>query len=163
MLPYFISVVAGVAVHVLLCGIIKKKIKTNDDDKKIAAADDNKKNDEAKESLENNNENSSDKKLFVIGVTACPSGVAHTYMGAEAIKKACEDKGIECKIETQGSIGIENKLTVEDVERATAVILSTNMPIKDVERFDGKFKIENDLSHIIKEADSMIEEVINHK
>ena len=46
-----------------------------------------------------------------LAVTACPSGVAHTYMAAEAIQQACEKAGVECKVETQGSIGIENQIT----------------------------------------------------
>ena len=58
-----------------------------------------------------------------LAVTACPSGVAHTYMAAEAIQQACEKAGVECKVETQGSIGIENQITKADVESADAVIL----------------------------------------
>ena len=54
----------------------------------------------------------------IIAVTACPSGVAHTYMAAEAIERAAKAKGWECKVETQGSIGLENELTPEDVAAA---------------------------------------------
>ena len=79
-----------------------------------------------------------------LAVTACPSGVAHTYMAAEAIQQACEKAGVECKVETQGSIGIENQITKADVESADAVILTTDMPIKNVERFDNLKKVKID-------------------
>ena len=60
----------------------------------------------------------------IIAVTACPSGVAHTYMAAEALESAAKAKGWEVKVETQGSIGLENELTAEDdaVKRADAIM-----------------------------------------
>ncbi|STI82583.1 fructose-like specific PTS system EIIB component 2) [Escherichia coli] len=60
----------------------------------------------------------------IIAVTACPSGVAHTYMAAEALESAAKAKGWEVKVETQGSIGLENELTAEDVASADMVILT---------------------------------------
>ena len=103
-----------------------------------------------------------------LAVTACPSGVAHTYMAAEAIQQACEKAGVECKVETQGSIGIENEITKADVESADAIILTTDMPIKNVERFDNlKKAVTNPLkgrkigiSPAIKQADSIVEKMI---
>ena len=68
-----------------------------------------------------------------LAVTACPSGVAHTYMSAEALEKAAKKHGIEIKVETQGSIGIENQITPEDLAGTDAVILTKDMPIKDEE------------------------------
>ena len=62
--------------------------------------------------------------MKILAVTACPSGVAHTYMAAEALKNACAAEQIECKVETQGSIGIENAITAEDLAGATAVVLT---------------------------------------
>ena len=90
-----------------------------------------------------------------LAVTACPSGVAHTYMAAEAIQQACEKAGVECKVETQGSIGIENQITKEDVETADAVILTT-----DIERFDNLKKVKIGISPAIKQADSIVEKMI---
>ena len=75
-----------------------------------------------------------------LAVTACPSGVAHTYMAAEAIQQACEKAGVECKVETQGSIGIENEITAADIATADAVILTTDMPIKNVSTILKKLK-----------------------
>ena len=67
----------------------------------------------------------------IIAVTACPSGVAHTYMAAEALESAAKAKGWEVKVETQGSIGLENELTAEDVASADMVILTKDIGIKN--------------------------------
>ncbi|SUG68634.1 PTS system fructose-like IIB component 1 precursor [Salmonella enterica subsp. enterica] len=74
----------------------------------------------------------------IIAVTACPSGVAHTYMAAEALESAAKAKGWDVKVETQGSIGLENELTAEDVASADMVILTKDIGIKFEERFAGK-------------------------
>lgn len=79
---------------------------------------------------------SSDKK-YIIGVTSCPTGIAHTFMAAEALKKAAEELGHEVKIETQGSVGAKNVLTSEDVARADAVIIAADAFV-DTSRFAGK-------------------------
>ncbi len=94
--------------------------------------------------------------MKILGVTACPSGVAHTYMAADAIKRACEKAGIECKVETQGSIGVEDEITVDDLKDATAVILTTNMPIKNADRFAEIPKVKMDAGTIIRAADSIV-------
>ena len=60
----------------------------------------------------------------IIAVTACPSGVAHTYMAAESLESAAKAKGWQVKVETQGSIGIENELTAEEIAAADMVILT---------------------------------------
>ena len=73
--------------------------------------------------------------MKVVGCTACPSGVAHTYMAAEALILSGEKYGIEVCIETQGGCGIENKLRLEDIEEAVCVILSNDINIEGEERF----------------------------
>ena len=75
--------------------------------------------------------------MKILGVTSCPSGVAHTYMAAEALKKAALAKGHEVKVETQGSIGIENVITMDDVKDADVVVLTKDVSLADLERFDG--------------------------
>ncbi len=97
-----------------------------------------------------------------IAVTACPSGVAHTYMSAEALEKAAKNKGIEIKIETQGSLGIENRLTEEDVASADAVILTKDMPILNEDRFAGKLIVRTGISDAIKKADAIIAKIEEH-
>jgi fructose-specific PTS system IIB-like component len=94
-----------------------------------------------------------------LAVTACPSGVAHTYMAAEALERAAKAKGIEIKVETQGSIGIENKITAADIKGTDAVILTKDMGIKEVERFNGLPIVKVGVSDAVKKADAIIEKV----
>lgn len=94
-----------------------------------------------------------------LAVTACPSGVAHTYMAAEAIEKACKENGIDCKVETQGSIGIENEITAEDISGADCVILTTDMPIKNVEKFDSIPKVKVAIQDAVEKAPAIIAKV----
>jgi fructose-specific PTS system IIB-like component len=91
-----------------------------------------------------------------LAVTACPSGVAHTYMAAEAIEKACRERGIEVKVETQGSIGIENEITADDVKDADIVILTKDMPIKNEEKFRDLPKARIAISDAVKKADAIV-------
>ncbi|MBC8059848.1 MAG: PTS fructose-like transporter subunit IIB [Clostridiaceae bacterium] len=100
--------------------------------------------------------------MKILAVTACPSGVAHTYMAAEALERAAKAKGIEIKVETQGSIGIENRITMEDVKDASAVILTKDIGIKDKERFAGKPTVNVGVSDVIKKADQIIDKIIAH-
>lgn len=79
----------------------------------------------------------SGEKKFIIGVTSCPTGIAHTFMAAEALKKAAEELGYEVKIETQGSVGAKNVLTAEEISRADAVIIAADAFV-DQSRFAGK-------------------------
>ncbi|MGM0219354.1 PTS fructose transporter subunit IIB [Enterococcus sp. AZ126] len=76
--------------------------------------------------------------MKVVAVTACPTGVAHTYMAQEAIEKECKKRGYEVQVETQGSMGIENELEQEDVDAADVVILAVAIGIEGEERFDEK-------------------------
>ncbi|MFT4107012.1 MAG: PTS fructose-like transporter subunit IIB [Lacrimispora sp.] len=97
--------------------------------------------------------------MKILAVTACPSGVAHTYMSAEAIVKKCKDRGWEVKVETQGSIGIENAITADDVKDADAVILTKDMPIKNEERFQGKLIARVGISDAIKKTDAILNKI----
>ncbi len=97
-----------------------------------------------------------------LAVTACPSGVAHTYMSAEALEKAAKKKGIDIKVETQGSVGVENKITPEDVQTADAIILTKDMPILDEGRFAGKTVVRVAISDAIKKADAIIAKLEEH-
>ena len=76
--------------------------------------------------------------MKVVAVTACPSGVAHTYMAAEALQIAGEKLGVDIKVETQGAGGIENRLTEEEIKEAVCVVLSTDTSIRESDRFKGK-------------------------
>lgn len=76
--------------------------------------------------------------MKVVAVTACPTGIAHTYMAQEAIEKECRKRGYEVKVETQGSMGIENELKQEEIDTADIVILAVAIGIEGEERFEEK-------------------------
>ncbi len=94
--------------------------------------------------------------MKIIGATACPSGVAHTYMAAEALIQAGKKYDIEVKIETQGGSGIESELTKRDIQEAYCVILSNDIEIKGKDRFKGKKVLQMGVSDIITKADSIM-------
>ena len=98
----------------------------------------------------------------IIAVTACPSGVAHTYMAAEALESAAKSRGWNVKVETQGSIGQENALTASDVEAADMVILTKDIGIKFEERFTGKTIVRVNISDAVKRADAIMNKIEAH-
>lgn len=73
--------------------------------------------------------------MFIIAITSCATGIAHSYMSAEAIKKVCKKNGHTCKVEIQGALGIENKLSSKDIESADMLIYANDVGITKVERF----------------------------
>ena len=75
--------------------------------------------------------------IFLIGVTGCPTGVAHTYIAAESLQKAAEKAGISIKVETNGSIGVENSPTSEEIAKAAAIIVAGDKQA-DLDRFAGR-------------------------
>ncbi|HAQ4623500.1 TPA: PTS fructose transporter subunit IIBC [Enterococcus faecium] len=100
-------------------------------------------------------------RMKVVAVTACPTGVAHTYMAQEAIEKECRKRGYEVKVETQGSMGIENELEQDEVDAADVVILAVAIGIEGEERFeekdaDGKI-INVDPGEVIKHPAEVID------
>lgn len=95
----------------------------------------------------------------IVAVTACPSGVAHTYMAAESLEKAAKEKGWICKVETQGSIGIENELTNEDIANADFIILTKDIGIKNEERFKNKPIARIAISDAVKKAELILKKI----
>ena len=81
-------------------------------------------------------ESGSEDKKYIIAVTACPTGIAHTFMAAEKIKEAAKEMGLDVKVETNGQIGVENKLTKDDIERAVGIIVAADKKV-EIARFDG--------------------------
>lgn len=98
------------------------------------------------------------KKL--VAVTACTAGVAHTYMAAEGLRKAAERAGIEMHVETQGTTGIENRITPEMVSQAVAVIFAHDVAIADIGRFEGVPTVDVATVAAIKDADSLVERAL---
>ncbi|MCH3964955.1 MAG: PTS fructose-like transporter subunit IIB [Clostridium sp.] len=100
--------------------------------------------------------------MNVVAVTSCPSGVAHTYMAAEAIEKAFKAAGHNVRVETQGSIGVENKLTEDEIKNADYVILTKDVAIKDEGRFKGKSIVRVTAGNAIKKSDAMVKKLEEH-
>ena len=95
--------------------------------------------------------------MKIVGVTACPTGVAHTYMAQEALEKECRKRGYEVKVETQGSIGIENELSQEEVDEADVVILAVAVIIEGEERFEDKLILNADVNEAISNPAKVID------
>ncbi|MDQ0205214.1 PTS fructose transporter subunit IIB [Pectinatus haikarae] len=74
--------------------------------------------------------------MQVIAITSCATGVAHTYMAAEAIKKICKEKNYSCKVEMQGALGLENKLSPAEIENADLIVFANDIKVVKAERFD---------------------------
>lgn len=100
--------------------------------------------------------------MKIVAVTACPSGVAHTYMSAEALKKAGEKLGVEIKVETQGGVGIENVITAEDLKNTDYVILTKEVAIKNEDRFKGHKVVRVKIADAIKKAEEIIKKLMEH-
>mgnify|MGYP002677652696 FL=1 len=96
--------------------------------------------------------------VFIVAVTACPTGIAHTYMAAEAIEKKAKELGYQVKVETRGSGGAKNVLTDDEIAKAAGVIVAcdTNVP---TDRFDGKKVIECQVSDGINKADELVKRI----
>lgn len=93
---------------------------------------------------------------FIVAVTACATGLIHTYMAEEALKKAAAEKGMTIKVETNGASGLKNALTAADISRAKGVIVASDKDT-DLERFSGKKLINRPVADGIKYADELIE------
>mgnify|MGYP004708561365 FL=1 len=98
----------------------------------------------------------------IIAVTACPSGVAHTYMAAEALETAAKSRGWQVKVETQGSLGQENIPTENDISEADLVILTKDIGIKYEERFSSKTIVRVNISDAVKRADAIMTKIDAH-
>ncbi len=104
-------------------------------------------------------EESAPKVKKLVAVTACPTGIAHTYMAADALKYAAEELGYDLKVETQGSSGNET-LTQEDIDAADAVIFAVSVNVRDRNRFAGKPFVESPVKRGIDEPKEMIAEAL---
>lgn len=98
----------------------------------------------------------------IIGVCACPAGIAHTYLAAESLEKAAKVAGLECKIETDGAGGIENELTKKDIRNADAVIVAADTVV-EMDRFIGKPLMEISVSEAVRNGEKVIKKLLNEE
>ncbi len=93
--------------------------------------------------------------MTIVAVTACPTGIAHTYMAAEQLEKTARKLGHAIKVETQGAMGIENELRQADIDAADVVILATDIAIERAERFDRIRRIQVPVQAALKDPEAI--------
>lgn len=113
--------------------------------------------DEAKPNDEISTESDSSDQKYIIGVTACPTGIAHTYMAAESLTKTAQEMGYKVKIETNGSTGVKNALTAEDIAKADGIIVAADKKV-EMDRFLGKKVVIVPVVQAMKRPKELIEE-----
>jgi len=94
--------------------------------------------------------------MKLVAVTACPTGIAHTYMAAAQLEKAAKKLGHTIKVETQGSMGIENELSESDIRNAEFAIFAVGIPVRNRERFSGITIVEVPVQEAIKNPESIL-------
>jgi len=94
--------------------------------------------------------------MKIVAVTACPTGIAHTYLAAEHLAKAAKALGHEIRVETQGAMGVENELSARDIRDSDVVLFAVDIEVEQRERFDGKRIVEVPLKEAIKSAESVL-------
>ncbi|MDN2453293.1 fructose-specific PTS transporter subunit EIIC [Lactobacillus sp. UCMA15818] len=120
---------------------------------------------EAKEQAEAEKEKAAAKapvstdRPYIVAVTACPTGIAHTYMAEEALKKQAEAMGVDIKVETNGSEGVKHLLTADEISRATGVIVAADKKV-EMARFDGKHLVNRPVVDGIKKSEELINKAI---
>ena len=93
--------------------------------------------------------------MKIVAVTACPTGIAHTYMAAEQLEKTAKRLGHSIKVETQGAMGIENELSQADIDAAEVAIFAADIAIEQPERFARIRKIQVPVQAVLKNAEAM--------
>lgn len=98
--------------------------------------------------------------MKIVGIAACPAGLAHTPMAAKALEKAGEKLGHELKMEQQGSMGQLNKITIQEAKECEFVIIASDQKIEGMDRFEGKKIVRIDISTCIKAPEAVINKCI---
>jgi fructose-specific phosphotransferase system IIB component len=97
--------------------------------------------------------------MNIVAITACPTGIAHTYMAAEQLEKIGKKLGHNIKVETQGAMGLENELSESDIKAADAVIFAVDIAVQKKERFEGKKIIEVPVQMAIKSPEGVFAKI----
>jgi fructose-specific phosphotransferase system IIB component len=95
--------------------------------------------------------------MKIVAVTACPTGIAHTYMAAEQLEKTARAAGHQIKVETQGAMGIENELGASEIREAEVVLFAVDIEVERRERFEGKRIVEVRVAEAIKNPRAVLE------
>lgn len=117
------------------------------------------KREEESEEKEANVQADTSEKPFIVAVTACPTGIAHTYMAEEALKKKAAEMNVDIRVETNGSEGVKNRLTDDEIRRAKGVIVAADKKV-EMARFNGKPLLERPVSEGINKPEELISKII---
>lgn len=98
--------------------------------------------------------------MKIVGVTACPTGIAHTYMAQENLEEECKKRGFDYKIETQGSLGPENELLEKDIANADLVILGISIAIEGEERFKDKIVYRCEVGPCVSNPTKVVDDAL---
>lgn len=101
-------------------------------------------------------------KKFVVAVTACPTGIAHTYMAEDALKRKADEMGVTIRVETNGSDGAKNQLTADEIRRADGVIIAADKKV-ELARFNGKHVLQRPVAEGINKAEELITKAMNQQ
>ncbi|MBC6357317.1 PTS fructose transporter subunit IIC [Lactobacillus helsingborgensis] len=115
-----------------------------------------------KEQAASTSDSKKEEKPLIVGVTACINGIAHTYMAQEALIKAGKKRGVDVRIETNGSEGVKDKLTADEISRAQGVVIASDKKV-DMPRFDGKPLISRPVVDGINKPDELIDNILDSK
>ena len=96
----------------------------------------------------------------IVAVTACIAGIAHTYMAAENLKKYAKKEGDTIKVETQGALGIENRLSQDEIDDADVVIFAVDTNVAERDRFEGKKIVEIGTTDVVKDGAAVIKQAM---
>ncbi|MDL2250987.1 fructose-specific PTS transporter subunit EIIC [Lachnospiraceae bacterium OttesenSCG-928-J05] len=135
-----------------------KKAKSPEEFLKVIDLAESKKDEETSQAVAT--ETSAKGQFKILGVTSCPTGIAHTYMAAEGIEKAAKKRGCFVKVETRGSGGAKNVLTEEEIREADCIIVAADAQVP-MDRFDGKRVIECPVSDGISKGDALVEQALS--
>ncbi|MGE7184243.1 PTS fructose transporter subunit IIABC [Peribacillus sp. NPDC006672] len=115
---------------------------------------------EEREEQQSSDAASGNKKGKILAVTACPTGIAHTYMAADALKAKAKEMGIDFKVETNGSTGIKNSLTAAEIDEADAIIVAADKQV-EMDRFNGKHVIIVPVAQGIRKPEELLNRALN--
>ncbi|ENH98167.1 PTS system fructose-specific transporter subunit IIBC [Gracilibacillus halophilus YIM-C55.5] len=142
----------------LMDGDFRKNLLQAQSTEEITRFIDEKEQEKRNEQEEENNSAPTQKGPEILAVTACPTGIAHTYMAADELKDTAKQKGVSIKVETNGSDGVKNQLTAEEIQAAKAIIVAADTKV-EMERFAGKKVLRRGVTDGIHKADELIDTV----
>lgn len=99
--------------------------------------------------------------MLILAITSCTSGLAHTYIAKERLEQTAKKIGVDILVETQGAMGIESNFTTEDIEKANAILIASDIDIDGVERFATKKTVHIPINKVVRNPEESLNEVIH--